>query len=242
MIQPTILPPQLALLQSALQNHEKLVSEQKKNAESTPSFVEPRREEHDTFRVLKERLTLDFDRMSLEKEEFGGEFVLLEKHLQHFVLGLPDFCNRYPLSAASFIEFFGDLAANSQAQTSDLKLAISEQIELPPVLRASTPPPDSEKIISSPSSSPSISHLPTEALNSVRQFLIELSGDGSGGGKHLVILALLQLIDLAEKSLIQAMHSILTAIYPSSSAYDKYSTPDKPSKCKNRIITSLSDI
>jgi hypothetical protein len=42
--------------------------------------------------------------------------------------------------------------------------------------------------------------------------------------------ALLDLVNLAERqSVMQAMQELLIAMYPST-LYDKYSTPDKPSK------------
>jgi hypothetical protein len=61
LVQPSIVLPQLALLQSALQKHQQIVAEQKKATNNLTAFVEARRAEHDTLRVLRERFHLDFD-------------------------------------------------------------------------------------------------------------------------------------------------------------------------------------
>jgi hypothetical protein len=99
---------------------------------------------------------------------------------------------------------------------------------LPKVLGRFASSPEAERIISSPSSSSATPRLPAETLQAVRQLLTELNTNNNEW-KRSAVDALLQLIDVADQSVMKAMHILLVAMYPSA-VYDTYSTPDKPSK------------
>lgn len=130
------------------------------------------------------------------------------------------------------MELLGDLVSNPQPSEQNLKTALGElempKLELPKVLGSFASSPEVERIISSPSSSSATPRLPTETLQAVRLLLSDLD-HGNSEWKRSAINALFQLIDLAEQSVMKAMHTLLVAMYPSA-VYDKYSTPDKPSK------------
>jgi hypothetical protein len=111
---------------------------------------------------------------------------------------------------------------------------------LPKVLGNFASSPEANRIISSPSSSSATPRLPTETLQAVRQLLTELK-PGNSEWKRQAIEALLQLIDLADQSVMKAMHILLVASYPSK-GYDKYSTPDKPSKSLKLRTTLVADM
>lgn len=107
-------------------------------------------------------------------------------------------------------------------------------LEFPRVLGAFASSPNPKRSsISTPISSASTPQLQaTETLQAVKDLLngMLLATDAKSQWKCAVLKTLLELVDVAEqKSVMHAMQLLLEAMYPSN-LYDKYSTPDKPSK------------
>lgn len=108
---PAVIMPQLALLQSALHKHEAEVKKRATLVSEPPVFIESRRSEHDSLRVLRERLQLDFNNSNSDPiHEFS----------------LTDLCRRYPLTAATFMELLGELSTHSNGHLNEQNVKVGK--------------------------------------------------------------------------------------------------------------------